>query len=73
MNPDLLALDLPLGTLPELPDRFRSVEENDRWQSENHRLRLQRGDTVKGPCPVAVPFTMEGWPLVQHQEIGSWR
>lgn len=63
MNPDLLELDLPVGTLPDLPDQVRPVEENDRWQSENHRLRLLRGDTAMGPCPVEAPFTMEEWPL----------
>jgi hypothetical protein len=59
MNSDLLELDLPVGTLPDLPDRVRSAEENDRWQSENHQLRLQRGDTARGPCPVEVFFTRE--------------
>ena len=63
MNPDLLNLDLPVGKLPVLPDRVRPVEENDRWQSENHRLRIQRGDSSTGHCPVEVPFTMEEWPL----------
>ncbi len=59
MNPDLLELDLPVGTLPDLPHRVRSVEENDRWQRENHQLRLQRGDTTTGPCPAEEFFTME--------------
>lgn len=29
MNPNLLELDLPVGTLPDLADQVRSVEEND--------------------------------------------
>lgn len=63
MNPDLLDLDLPVGAPLYLPDRVHSVEENDRWQTENHRLRLLRGDTAMGTCPVEMPFTMEDWPL----------
>lgn len=63
MNPDLLDLELPVGELPVLTNQVRSVEENDLWQTENHRLRRQRGDTATGHCPVEVPFTMEDWPL----------
>ena len=66
MNPDLLDLDLPLGPLPDLPERVRSAEENDRWHRENRRLRLLRGDTAMGFLPVEVPFTMDDWPLQER-------
>jgi len=63
MNPDLLDLDLPVGVFPDLPDEVCSVEENERWHQENHRLRLLRGDTAMGPPPAEVPFVIEGdWP-----------
>lgn len=63
MNPDLLELDLPFGEVPDLSPRERSPEENDRWQMENRRLRLSRGDRDSGFLPSGEPFTMEGWPL----------
>ena len=68
MNPELLELDLPVGVLPKLPDRVRSVEENDRWHLESRRLRSLRGDLAMGPGPVEVPFTTEEWPLDQRQD-----
>jgi hypothetical protein len=63
MNPELLELDLPSGTLPDLSDRVRSFEENDRWHTENRRLRSLRGDLTTSPGPVEVPFTTDEWPL----------
>ena len=63
MNPELLELDLPFGVIPDLSDRVRSFEENDRWHAENRLLRFLRGDFAMSPGPVEVPFTTDEWPL----------
>jgi len=60
MNPDLLDLDLPEGEVPELPARPVDPLETERWQRENRRLRLLRGDRSPGFTPVGEPFVIEG-------------
>lgn len=63
MNPELLDLDLPCGTVPTPPDRPLSPEETERWQTENRRLRILSGNPASGFEPTDRPFTMEAWPL----------
>lgn len=63
MNPELLDLDLPDEVPPTPESRAHSVEENDRWQSENRRFRALRGDDGFGPFPVEARFSIEDWPL----------
>lgn len=60
MNPELFDLDLPEGEVPEAPARPVDPMETERWQMENRRLRLLRGDHSGGFCPVDLPFVIEG-------------
>lgn len=58
MNPLLFDLKLPEGMVPDLEASPIDPLETERWQRENRRLRLLRGDCSSEFCPVEVPFVM---------------